>query len=117
MEYLPVFTRHEIDKHVKNCGKIKGKSIKKTAYRRKFFKQERFISSDTIYTAQNRKFLLVKCLCKASMKKLNRHVTVHINRKTSAVEKASCTCPAGKSGYCNHEWHYFMNLLIILYSR
>ena len=102
LEYLPVFTRHETDKHVKNRGKIKGKSIKKTAYRSKFFKQERFISSDTIYTVQNRKFLLVKCLCKASMKKLNRHVTVHINRKISAVDKASCTCPAGKSGYCNH---------------
>ena len=41
-------------------------------------------------------------ICEASMKKLNRHVTVHVNRKTSAVEKASCTCQAGKSGYCNH---------------
>ena len=36
------------------------------------------------------------------MKKLSRHVVVHINRRTSNVEKARCNCPAGLSGYCNH---------------
>ena len=36
------------------------------------------------------------------MKKVKRNVLVHINRRTSLVEKASCTCPASKSGYCNH---------------
>ena len=32
---------------------------------------------------------------------------VHINRKTSAVDKALCSCPADNSSYCN----YIMALL------
>ena len=36
------------------------------------------------------------------MKKLSRHVVVHINRRTSNVEKVRCNCPADLSGYCNH---------------
>ena len=36
------------------------------------------------------------------MKKEKRNVTVSISRKYSNVVKGQCSCPAGKSGYCNH---------------
>ena len=36
------------------------------------------------------------------MKKDLRKVFVSINRATSMVSSADCSCPAGKSGYCNH---------------
>ena len=36
------------------------------------------------------------------MKKIKRDVLVTLTRKTSRVEKAKCSCPAGASSYCNH---------------
>ena len=42
LEFLPVFTRREIDRHAKSCYKIKRKAIKKTNFRRSLFKQERY---------------------------------------------------------------------------
>ena len=100
--FLPVFTRHEIDRHAKNCSKIKRKAIKKTNFRGRLFKQERYLTSDTLYIARKGNFFLPKCCCRASMEKAKRNVLVHVSRRTSLVEKASRTCPAGKSGYCNH---------------
>ena len=46
---LPVFTRTEIDLHVRKCVKLKGKSISKTSLRGRLFKHERFLSSDSVY--------------------------------------------------------------------
>ena len=84
------------------CQEIKRKAIKKTNFRGSLFKQERYLTSDTLYTARKGHFFLAKCCYRASMKKVKGNVLVHISRRTSLVEKASCTCPAGKSGYCNH---------------
>ena len=39
---LPIFTRREIDLHVRKCGKLKGKSISKTSVKGRLFKHERF---------------------------------------------------------------------------
>ena len=36
------------------------------------------------------------------MKKDLGKVFVSISRATSMVSRADCSCPAGKSGYCNH---------------
>ena len=46
--------------------------------------------------------LFVKCESKASMKKKNRRATVKLNRRNGKVKSGFCTCPAGKSAYCNH---------------
>ena len=104
LEFLPVFTRHEIDRHAKSCSKTKRKAIKKREgnFRGSLFKQERYLTSDTLYTARKGHFFLAKCCCRTSMKNEKRNALVNISRRTSLVEKASCTCPAGKSGYCNH---------------
>ena len=52
------------------------------------------------------------------MEKVKRNVLVHISRRTSLVEKALRTCPAGKSGHCYHVMtllqelaEYFINSL------
>ena len=57
---LPIFTRTEIHLHVKKCGKLKGKSISKTSVRGRLFKHERFLSSDSVYTAFNQLYFYVK---------------------------------------------------------
>ena len=71
---LPIFTRTEIDLHVKKCGKLKGKYISKTSVRGRLFKRERFLSSDSMYTAFNLLYFHVKARCKASIKKELRNV-------------------------------------------
>ena len=64
--------------------------------------EETFLTADSIYTTKTKNLFKVKGLCKASMKKDLRKVFVSINRATSMVSSADCSCPAGKSGYCNH---------------
>ena len=56
LEFLPVFTRHEIDRHTKNCSKTKRKFIKKTNFRGSPFKQGRYLTSDTLYTTRKGHF-------------------------------------------------------------
>jgi len=36
------------------------------------------------------------------MKKEKRNVHVALDKDTGNVIHADCSCPAGKSGYCNH---------------
>ena len=102
LQFLLVFTRREIDDHVKKCGKVNGKYIAKTIMRGQTLKQERFLSADSVYTAVTADHFIVKCTCCASMKRLKRSVMVHLNKTHSSVDRAHCTSPAGRSGYCNH---------------
>ena len=111
---LPIFTMREIDLHVKKCGKLKGKSISKSSVRGRVFKLERFLSSDSIYTAFNLLYFYVKARCKASMKKELRNVRIQLCKRTGEVYKATCSCPAGKSGYCSQVMHSFIELPSIL---
>ena len=83
-------------------GKIQGLPITKTLVRERKFKEERFLTADSIYTTKTKNLFKAKGLCKASMKKDLRKVFVSINRATSMVSSADCSCPAGKSGHCNH---------------
>ena len=102
LEFLPVFTRREINLHVGKCGKRKNLTIKKTLERGLKFKEERYISSESLFTARTLKNFIAKATCRASMKKMYRQVEIYINRRSSVVDKARCNCPAGLSGYCNH---------------
>ena len=98
---MPVFTIKEIEEHRIMSGK-KGKAIMKTMDRGRKFQEERYISTDSIFTKTAKNTFSVKGTCRASMKKEFRKMNVTLNRKTGKVIKAHCTCPAGNSGYCNH---------------
>lgn len=102
LDFLPLFTRREIDQHVSKCGKLKKLHIKKTLERGLKFKEERYISLESLFTARTLKYFLAKAHCRASMKKVHRVVEVQLNRRNGEVEHAKCNCPAGMSGYCNH---------------
>ena len=100
---LPIFTRREIDLHLRKCGKLKGGKVYfKNFSKGRLFKHERFLSSDSVYTAFNLLYFYVKARCKASMKKELRNVRIQLCKRAGEVYKATCSCPAGKSGYCNH---------------
>ena len=102
LEKLPLFTIKEIELHRQNSGKSQGAPIIKTLDRGRKFKEERYISADSIFSASDDNYFYVKAICKASMKKSNRHVKVVLNKNTGIVVSATCSCPAGLSSYCNH---------------
>ena len=104
---MPTFIITEIEKHRQLSGKIQGLLIAKTLVRGRKFKEERFLTADSIYTTKTKNLFKVKGLCKASTKKDLRKVFISINRATSMVPSADCSCPARK-------WHYCLNLLTIL---
>ena len=92
---LPIFTRKEI-LHVRKCGKLKGKSISQTLVRERLFKDERFLSSDSVYTVFNLLYFDVKARCKASMKKELRNVRIQLCKRTGEVYNGTCSCLQGK---------------------
>ena len=109
LEYMPVVTIKEIEMHRNESGKDKGGAILKTLERGRRFKEERYISADSIYTALHGDLIFVKASCKASMKKEVRNVNITLHKNDSYVKGASCSCPAGLSGYCTTLWHFYLN--------
>ena len=99
---LPHFTIKEIEQHRQLNGQTPESAIIKTLDRGRKFKNERCITSDSIFTKCDKGIFFVKELSKASMKKEKRSVTVKLSTTTSKVLDGSCSCPTGKSGYCNH---------------
>ena len=76
-------------------------SISRTSVRGRLFQNERFLLSESVYTSSNLYFY-VKARCRVSMEKEHRKALVQLCKRTGEVHKATCSCPAGKSGYCNH---------------
>ena len=101
LKEMPLFSIKEIEIHRQASGK-NGKAIIKTLDRGRKFKEERYLSADSIFTRVIDNFFSVKAKCKASMKKEFREVKVSLNRETGLVVLSKCSCPAGNSGYCNH---------------
>ena len=66
------------------------------------FKEERYLSADSVFTTVSENHFNVKAKCKASMKKEIRRVEVSLDWETGLVVSSKCSCPAGKRGYCNH---------------
>ena len=102
MDDLPRFTINDIELHRLNSGKTPELAITKTLDRGRKFKEERYISSDYIFTHADENYFYIKGQCKASMRPEKRRLFARLNRLTCEVENAYCSCPAGKSGYCNH---------------
>ena len=66
-----------------------------SAWKRKKIKSKGYLCSDSIFTKRIKNTFTIKAKCSASMKKIKRDVVVAYARKTSRVERAKCSCPAG----------------------
>ena len=69
LKNMPLFTIKEIELHRKSSAKIPGLAIVRTLDCRKKFKEERYISVDSITTSTEKEKIYIKGKCKASMKK------------------------------------------------
>ena len=79
-----------------------GVSIIRTLERGRKFKEERYISADSIYTYLSDELFCVKAKCMASMKKEFRNIEISSSRSNGLVISGKYTCPAGSSSYFNH---------------
>ena len=67
------------------------------------FQEERYLCSDHIFTQVRDGKFLIKSKCRASMSKREIHnQEVKLDLHNGNVLQSSCSCKAGKSGYCNH---------------
>ena len=82
LEMLPQFTIKEIEQHRQLTGKTPESAIIKTLDRGRKFKNERYITSDSIFIKCDKGIFFVKGLCKASMKKEKRSVAVKLSTTT-----------------------------------
>ena len=101
-EMLPQFTIKEIEQHRQLSSKTPESAIIKNLDKGRKFKNEGYIASDSIFTKCDKGIFYVKGICKASLKKEKHSVAVELSTTFSKVLDGSCSCPAGKSGCCNH---------------
>ena len=111
---MPLFTIKEIELHGKNSGKIPGLAIVKTLDCGKKFKEERYISADTIATSRKGEIFYIREECKANMKKEFRNMEVSLDRSTGSVTAVKCFCHASYSSYCNHIMQAIVAIATIL---
>ena len=99
---LPIFRIRKIDLHVRKCGKLRGKSISKTSVRGRLFRDERFLSSDSVYNTFNLLYFFVKDAKQVWRKNYKMFEFNYVRRQLWCSYKATCSWLTGKSGYCNH---------------
>ena len=114
LEMLPMFTAAHIERHRENSGKKilsskkESQPIEKTLEKGLTFQEECYLSADDIYSRVTDKEFVLKSKCRASMKREFHLQKVSLFLDSGEVAISSCSCKAGKSGYCN----YVMALLI-----
>ena len=99
-----------MEEHVKKSGKRTVLSsnkesvrIAKTLKRGTMFQEERYLSSDDVYTRVTGQEFQIKSRGRASMSTRDVHnQEVNLQLSSGDVFSAMCTCKAGKSSYCNH---------------
>ena len=110
LKELPVFGREQIEEHVKKSGKCTVLSsnkesvpIAETLKQGTRFQEERYLSSDNVYTRVTGQEFQIKSRCRASMSTREVHnQEVNLQLSSGDVLNAKCTCKTGKSSYCNH---------------
>ena len=69
--------------------------------------EESFIDVSSVVVKENDSLFCVKGVCAASMKNVDRWITVAINKAPVEVFFAYCQCAAGKPGICSHVFALF----------
>jgi len=103
---MPLFTKAEMKEHVENSGKRIGNaehhSVPTSLKRAKTFLQDEYLKE--IETADDQDHFYFKCKCYHSYRKHEAPHTIQVALCiiSGQVIDATCTCAAGKVGYCNH---------------
>ena len=107
LELLPKVTIIDVENYMRfitSKHSTKFSQIKKNFDRASQFISESYFDMDSIHIMNTDEFFIVKGICAASLKKLDRWITVAITKSNNKVEFAYCHCPAGKGGTCSHSF-------------
>ena len=87
LKHLPVLIFKYINLHRLSSGNDKSTVIFKTLETGRKFKNEGYLSSDSIFTKRTNNTSTIKSKCSTSMKKIKRDVVVTLTRKIFRAEK------------------------------
>ena len=87
LKHLPVLIFKYINLHRLSSGNDKSTVIFKTLETGRKFKNECYLSLDSIFTKRTKNTFTIKAKCSASLKKIKRDVAVTLARKIFRVEK------------------------------
>ena len=107
LEFLPKVTIIDVENYIRfitSKHSTKFSQIKKNFDRASQFISESYFDMDSIHIMSTDELFIVKGICAASLKKLDRCITVAITKSNNKVEFAYCQCPAGKGGTCSHSF-------------
>ena len=107
---MPTFTIEHIDKYyekVNNAFSQNSTKVKKHFHRGEQLLEESFLDVGSVVVKENLSLFCIKGVCAASMKNMNRWVTVAISKFPVEVYFAYCQCAAGKPGTCSHVFALF----------
>jgi len=104
---MPLFTRAEMNLHISQSGKnidrkSEHHSVPTSMKKAKTFLEDEYLQ-EILATSDDEHFYF-KCLCHHSFRKndLPHQLKVALCLLTGSVKHASCSCVAGKVGFCNH---------------
>ena len=87
LKHLPVLIFRYINLHRLSSGNDKSTVIFKTLETGRKFKNEGYLSLDSIFTKRTKNTFTIEAKCSASLKKIKRDVGVTLTRKIFRVEK------------------------------
>ena len=107
---MPTFTIEHIDKYyekVNDAFSQKSTKVKNHFQRGEQLLEESLIDVGSVVVKENDSLFCIKGVCAASMKNMNRLVTMAIRKFPVEVYFAYCQCAAGKPEICSHLFALF----------
>lgn len=105
LSHMPVFTSEHINAYYEKVNHSvcqKSTLVKKHFERGEQLLEEQYIDISSIHVKYSDNLFCIKGVCAASLKKVDRWVTVVINTEPCEIYFAYCQCVAGKPGTCSH---------------
>ena len=114
LEKLPLFTKAEMKKHIENCsgkrmGSVDNHSVPTSLKRGKTFLQDEYLKDIEANNDENY-FYFVSVITAIKKHEASHTIQVALCIISAQVMHATCTCAAGKVGYCNHTSSHLENL-------
>ena len=106
----PSLTSDHINQYYEKAFSEKSTPVKKHFERGEQLLEEAYVDISSIYVKENEILFYIKGVCAASLKKLDRWVTVSIQKNPCEIYFAFCEFTAGKRGTCSHVFSVFTRI-------
>ena len=113
LEKMPLFTKAEMNKYIENSGKRLGSSHHSvpTSWKKgKTFLEDEYLKNIECTSDEN--YFYFRCKCYHSFRKNDEphNLKLAMCIVSGDVVESTCSCVAGKTGYCNHSLALMLKL-------